>query len=434
MARDKTWAVVRREYLERVRSRWFVVATLLAPILMGGLLVAPLWLASRTQPSPDLARIAIVDATGRALGQRVALDLAGGLSADVPTARVAEVPPGDDAALRAAEDSARHEALAGRVKGYLVLEPAVLSGGRGRYVGVNAASQLDVRRLREGVQDQVVTLRLEDAGLDPELVRRVNSLDVRLTATRLTERGEGAEGRVSAAFAFGVAFVLYLTIFLYGQNVLRGVIEEKQSRVAEIVVSSIPAWKLLTGKVLGVGAAGMTQLLLSLGASLALIELRTPILARLGLPQVPFALPDISVGAALLLLLFFLLGYVFYAALFAAVGAMVSSENEAQQVALPVAMLLVFTAMFIQPVLLDPESPAAITLSLIPFSAPIMMPLRLSLIPLPAWDVASSVVMMLAGCYVVIFAAARIYRTGLLMYGKRPGLREIWRWVRYDGR
>lgn len=434
MARDKLWAVVRREYLERVRSKWFVVTTLLAPILMGALLVAPLWLASRTQPSPDLARIAIVDATGRELGQRVALDLAGGLSADVATTGVVAVAPDDSAALAAAEDSVRREALAEHVKGYLVLDRGVLAGGRARYVGVNAASQLDVRRLRDGVQEQVVTLRLEDAGLDAELVRRVNALDVRLTATRLSAHGEGTEGRVSAIFAFGIAFVLYLTIFLYGQNVLRGVIEEKQSRVAEIVVSSIPAWKLLTGKVLGVGAAGMTQLLLSLGASLVLVRLRDPVLSRLGLPQVPFDLPDISIGAALLLLLFFLLGYIFYAALFAAVGALVSSENEAQQVALPVALLLVFTAMFIQPVLLDPESAAALTLSLIPFSAPIIMPLRLSLIPLPAWDVAASVVMMLAGCYVVIFAAARIYRTGLLMYGKRPGVREIVRWIRYSGR
>lgn len=434
MVRGKLWAVVRREYLERVRSRWFLATTLLAPILMGALLVAPLWLASRTQPSPDLARIAIVDATGSDLGQRVALDLAGGLSADVTTARVASVPPGDTLALAAAEDSVRREALAERVKGYLVLDRDVLAGGRARYVGVNAASQLDVRRLREGVQDQVVAMRLEQAGLDPELVRRVNALDVRLTATRLTERGEGTEGRVSAIFAFGIAFVLYITIFLYGQNVMRGVIEEKQSRVAEIVVSSIPAWKLLTGKVLGVGAAGMTQLLLSLGASLVLVRVRDPILARLGLPRVPFDLPDITLGAALLLLLFFLLGYIFYAALFAAVGALVSSENEAQQVALPVALLLVFTAMFIQPVLLDPESGAALTLSLIPFSAPIIMPLRLSLIPLPAWDVASSVAMMCVGCYLVILAAARIYRTGLLMYGKRPGLREIARWVRHAGR
>jgi ABC-2 type transport system permease protein len=340
----KLWAVIKREYLERVRTRWFLFSTILAPVLFGVLIFLPLYFAQRTVPSVDVARIVIIDATGAGLGRLVATELNGGIMGDTSRTRVVET-----------------------------------------------------------------------------------------TAAAIPAAERGGSGEVRGFFAVGIAFLLYIAIFLYGQNVLRGVMEEKQTRVAEVVVSSVPATQLMAGKVIGVGAAGVTQLVLSVGASYATYRFRAPMLARFGLPQIPYDVPHIALGTALLLLLFFLLGYLFYAALFAAIGAMVSSETEAQQVQLPVAMLLVTSAIFIQPVMFAPESGTAVSLSLLPFSAPIIMPLRLSLIDVPPSQIALSIVSLTAGCFIAVWLAARIYRTGLLMYGKRPSLGEIARWVRQAG-
>ncbi|HEX3160820.1 MAG TPA: ABC transporter permease [Gemmatimonadaceae bacterium] len=427
----KLGAVFRREFAERVRTKWFLVATLLAPMLFGMLLLAPLWLASRSKPAADVDHIVIVDATGRGLGQQVALDLAGGLQGGEPRARVREVEPGE---LSQALPVAAREVRERGARGYLVLGADFVTRGTARYAGANATSSLDMQRLRRALRDQLTAHRLEGLGVDAREVRSITSLDIKLDAERLTREGAGERGSVTAAFAFLIAIVLYLTIFMYGQNVMRSIMDEKQTRVAEVVVSSVPASTLLAGKVLGVGAVGLTQMTLSLLASLAMFRARAPIMTALGLPNVPIDLPALAPGAAVLLLLYFLLGYLFYSALFAAIGALVNSEAEAQQVALPVALLLVLSAMFIQPVLMEPESTVARVMSMLPFSAPIMMPLRLSLVPVPAMDIALSVLLLLSGCYLAVVFAARLYRIGLLMYGQRPGVRQVLRWLHEAGR
>ena len=273
-------------------------------------------------------------------------------------------------------------------------------------------------------------MRLERAGLDDAQSETLSRMRLQLQTERLSSSGKAGSGSVGALFGFAVGFLLYMSIFLYGQNVLRGVMEEKQTRVAEVVVSSVRATTLLAGKVLGVGAVGVTQLVLWLAGSWAIIQGRAPIMARLGLPNAPFSLPSISPAMILLLVLYFLLGYCFYAALFAAVGAMVNSEQEAQQVQLPVALLLISTAVCIQPILLAPESRLAHLMSLIPFSAPVAVPLRLTLTTVPPREIALSLAILAVACYVAVWVAARIYRVGLLMYGKRPTLPELARWVR----
>jgi ABC-2 type transport system permease protein len=423
----RLWAVVRREYLERVRTRWFAVSTLLAPLLFGAIILLPLYFSQRSGPAGDVARVVVIDATGSGLGRRVAAELNGGVMGDTTITPVVETTA---AALARAERDAARRVLAREVKGYLVLGAGVLETMRARYSGTNASAEADMRRLSRIVEGEVMAVRLERAGIPPHDARALTARDFELDAQRLTEGGRGGSGRVRGIFAFTVAVLLYFAIFLYGQNVLRGVMEEKQTRVAEIVVSSVPATQLMAGKVIGVGAVGLTQLLLSAGGSYALYRARAPVLARLGLPPIPWDLPHIPLGTALLLIAFFLLGYAFYAALFAAIGAMVSSEQEAQQVQLPVAMMLVASALFIQPVLMAPESALAVALSLIPVSAPIIMPLRLSLVPVPASEIALALVAIAVGTAAVTWLAARIYRTGLLLYGKRPTLRELARWVR----
>jgi ABC-2 type transport system permease protein len=424
----KLLTVVRREYVERVRNRWFVIATLFGPVLFGALVFAPA-LLSRNQggDAGDLRYVQVLDATGTAVGRRIAAELAGGVAGDPDQARVRAVAPAE---LPDAEARARREVAERRAVGYLVLTERSLEGGEVRYAGVNATTIGDVDRLRTVVRQQLLAARLERLGVDRERSTAVARSRVELRTEHLTAGGRGASGQVSGVFALVVAVVLYSSILLYGQMVLRGVMEEKQTRVAEVVMSSVPADVLLAGKVLGVGAVGITQIVLWSAMSYVVAKVRQPVLASLGVQREPIALPPVGLGDAALLLLFFLLGYLFFAALFAMIGAVVNSEQEAQQAQTPVILLLVSSVAVLQPVMTAPEGGLARVMSALPFSAPIIMPLRMSMVPVSGVAVASSLLAVALGACLAVWLAARIYRVGLLMYGKQPTLREMLRWTR----
>jgi ABC-2 type transport system permease protein len=287
-----------------------------------------------------------------------------------------------------------------------------------------------MRRIELAVSHEVLAQQMRALGIAPADAERLKRSSLDLRAERITPTGRGGSGQVSIIIAISVAMLLYITIFIYGQNVLRGVIEEKQTRVAEIVVSSVRPTTLLAGKVLGVGAVGLTQMIIWSAASIAMAKYRVALLQHFGASATPIQLPSISWQQTLLLILFFLLGYTFYAALFAAIGATVSTEQEAQQAQMPVVMLLVISIMFLQPVLNNPDGALALNLGWLPFSSPIVMPLRMSAVNVSPWEIGLSLFSLAAGCYIAVYVAARVYRTGLLMYGKRPSYREIMRWVR----
>jgi len=424
---QKLWAVLKREYLERVRTRWFALATLFGPIVFGALMYLPAYMATRSQASADVARIRILDATGTDLGRRIAAELNGGLFGDSSRTRVETITATQ---MPAAESSATRAVIAKQIRGYLVVDRGVFIGKSPRYAGGNATSISDMRRIENAVNHEVLAEQLRALGISSPDAERLKRVSLDLRAERITPSGRGGSGQVSILIAISVAMLLYLTIFIYGQNVLRGVIEEKQTRVAEIVVSSVRPTTLLAGKVLGVGAVGLTQMLIWGAASVAMAKYRVALLQQVGASATPLQLPSVSWGQATLLIVFFLLGYTFYAALFAAIGSTVSTEQEAQQAQMPVVLLLVISIMFLQPVLNNPEGMLATNLGWLPFSSPIVMPLRMSAVTIPPWEIALSIFALAAGCYIAVYIAARIYRTGLLMYGKRPTFREVMRWVR----
>jgi ABC-2 type transport system permease protein len=280
------------------------------------------------------------------------------------------------------------------------------------------------------VQRQTLAELLRRAGVDAEVASRFGRNSSSLRAERITTSGRGGSGNVNIIFAMVVSLLLYTTILMYGQTMLRGVIEEKQTRVAEVVVSSIRPTTLLAGKVLGVGAVGLTQMLIWLACSWVMLHYRLAVLAAFGKSATPLPLPSITAPMLALLLLFFLLGYLLYSTLFAMVGAMVSTETEAQQAQLPVVLLLVASIIFLMPVLNAPDGRLAVTLGMLPVTSPIVMPLRMSAVDVPTWEVVLSLFALVAGCYLGVYVAARVYRTGLLLYGKRATMREIARWVR----
>jgi ABC-2 type transport system permease protein len=423
----KLWVITAREYLERVSTRWFLFSTVFGPALFAVLMILPAIIARRTKASEDVSRIVVLDATGRDLGRRVADGLSVGMIGDTARTRVQELVPDR---LAAAESAATHEIVRGELTGYLVLDSAALDGRRVRYAGRNASAEADMEMLRRVVRESVMETRLEMAGVDPRQSTALVRTQLKFELERITDRGRGGSANVSVFFAIIIVVMLYMALMLYGQAVLRGVMEEKQTRVAEVVLSSVPPWQLLGGKVIGVGAVGLTQLAVWISSAILLLRYRGPILAKFGASEMSFTPPDVTVGMGLMLLLFFVAGYVFYSSLFAAVGAMVSSEQEAQQALMPIILLLVSSFVFFQPILSNPTSGLAQTLSWLPFSAPIVMPLRMAVIPVAGWEVAVALISVAAGSYIAVWLAARIYRTGMLMYGKRPTMREPARWLR----
>jgi ABC-2 type transport system permease protein len=423
----KLLAVVRREYLERVRSRWFVIATLFGPVFFGALMVLPAVMASRDKGSADANNIIVLDGTGAGLGERVAARLAGGLGGGA-SPRVEVVP--DAGALAAAESLATQAVMAERVRGYLVLDEATMAGRSARYAGSNTTAIFDMQRLERAVQREVLAQRLASSGVDPELGQSLLATSVNVTTERLSKRGRGGSGQLNIFVGLAVAMLLYITIFIYGLNVLRGVLEEKQTRVAEVVIASIPPSRLLAGKVIGIGGVGLTQVTIWMAASMAMWQVRQPILARFGAGGAPVNLPDVTIVTGLVLIAFFVLGFLLYAGLFAAVGATVNSEQEAQQAQMPVVLLLVSSIIFAQNILMSPDGALSRVLSTLPFSAPIVMPLRMTVTTVPTGDLLLALASVAVGAAAATWLAARVYRVGLLMYGKRPSVGEVLRWIR----
>lgn len=424
--------VFRREYLERVRSKWFMVATLIGPLFFLGIMIVGPAIAMRSKVSESVANIAVLDATSSGLGARVATALSGAGSGTGKAPEVIVVAPG--APLAVAESLAVAAVMRNERRGYLVLDSMTLAGQKFRYAGRNAATMLDMEHLERVVRQSLIGMRLQNEGMDSERVTMLTSVDLARETVKISDKGvERAGGMSSMIFANLMFFVFYFLIALYGQAMMRGVLEEKTTRVAEVVVASARPSTLLAGKVLGVGAVAMTQVVVWIALVVAFYEARVPILTKAGVPAAAasaITLPSIEPWVAASLLLLFGLGFIFYCALYGAVASMVSSQEDLNQAQWPVSLLLIASVVLWQAVAMKPESAIALALSYLPFSAPLIMPMRMALIPVPWPQVAGAILSVAIGCALAVWLAARIYRVGMLMYGKRPTMRELARWIR----
>jgi ABC-2 type transport system permease protein len=242
---------------------------------------------------------------------------------------------------------------------------------------------------------------------------------------RLSEAGAREDRGAGFLFSTVLLMAIYTAVFMWGQALMTSVIEEKNNRVVEVMVSSVSPDTLLSGKLLGVGAAGLTQLL-AWALTMGLIGVYVGSGAVAGGASVP----EVGVGVLVAFVLFFLLGFFLYGSLYAAVGASVNSMQEAQNLMLPMMMPVIVAMMFFPMVLRSPDSTLAVALSLVPLLSPLLMFLRISVLTPPLWQIALAVTLTLLTIWGVVWMASRIYRVGILMYGKRPTLPEILRWVR----
>ena len=415
----KIWAVIRREFVERIRSKWFWFSALLGPVFFGAMIVVPVLFAG----AGGTRRIAVVDATTGAFGERVAAGLRHG-----KIFRATRVPAGAGVV-----DSLTQLVGAKQLDGFLILTDAVVETGAAEYRASNVSSFRDVAELQDVLARLAMAARLERQGVDPALVGRAQ-LRISLETKKIsgsTTTGESAAQSFALAYVMGV--VLFLVITIYGVNVMGSVVEEKTTRIVEVLVSSLRPFQLMMGKVLGVGAVSLFQFVLwGLGAKLLLSQ-RRALLADLGgveeARQV-FQMPHLTAATLGVFLSYFLGGFFLYSAMYAAVGAMSSNEQEARQAQQPVMFLLLVAYVSMFGLTNNPESTYAVTLSLIPFTAPIAMPVRWAASTVPAGELGASLGLLAAGIVAVTWMAARIYRVGILMTGKRPNIKELVRWIR----
>jgi ABC-2 type transport system permease protein len=421
---DKLFTIAKREYLERVRSRWFILSTLGVPALMTAIFSISIVMSSRSTASSSVRHIAILDATGAGLGDRVAKALQAdstlrGAKDDSIAPHVSVV---TKATLAQAESAATAEVrLPNHIVGYLTLTDSTLSGASAHYAGRNASSITDIDKLGSVLRQELMMTRLEREGVRQDIVGDLARGRLRLESERLTESGRGGSGIAGVAVGFGIGIILFMSILIHGQAVMRGVLEEKSTRVAEVVISSVKPETLLGGKVLGVGAVGLTQQIAWIGISIYLIQFVAPILLK-GSPiasaaasgaggaasPITAALGGLSIMLFAVAIGYFLIGFAFYATLYAAAGSMVNSEQEAQQAAVPVMLLAMSTWLLVNPVMLNPTGRLATVLSWLPWSSPIIMPMRMGLTTVAPISIVGSMLVAILGTIGAIWLSARI--------------------------
>lgn len=417
----KAWVVARREFVEKVRTRWFIVSTILGPLLMTAMIFLPIVFATRGGGERS---IVVVDATTTRFGARVTEMLR------PPLPVRAERLPAAAGGLGSVTDSLARAVGEKRIDGFLVVSDATVTDGAAEYRGSNVSSQVDVAVLARVLREAVLMERLEEVGVDPDLVARAQ-VPVQLHTVGIRGGRETEQSGESTFFlAYMIWFVLYFAILVYGIQVAGSVVEEKSSRVVEVLISSLRPFELLAGKVVGVGAVGLFQLSLWAGFGWLLLEQRERLAALFDVGATgPFRLPGVPIETLAIFVTYFLFGYLVYAAMFAAVGAMSSTEAEARQAQQPVVMLLVIPAVMMPAILQRPDGTLAVVLSLVPFTSPIAMPVRWAAAAVPPAELWASIALLAAALWVVTWVAARIYRVGILMYGKRPSPRELVRWI-----
>jgi ABC-2 type transport system permease protein len=416
----KVWAVIRREFVERVRTKWFWIGTILGPLLMVGIIGFQFLMAAR---APGERRITVVDGTTSGFGQRLTAQL----GSAVPRFHLQRVSPGAGVA-----DSLLGEVVAKRADGILLVNDSTLEYGTAEYRGSNVSSIADMEQLESTLRRLIFAARLEREGIDTLLVQKAET-PVRLTTRKISgSKLTGESGASSFITGFGMAILLFVAILMYGVNVMSSVLEEKTTRVVEVLVSSLRPFQLMIGKVVGAGAVGIVQL----GVWITSAKLLTAASHRFtaapaaGAGGPGFQFPQIPTLTLVIFVAYFLLGYFLYAAIYAAVGAMSSTESEARQAQVPVQLVLMIPYISFFALLNDPNSTLAVWMTLIPFWSPIATPVRWGATPIPVIQLAASLAILLATVVLVTWIAARVYRVGILMTGKRPNLKEVMRWVR----
>ena len=412
---SNSWLIVKREYAERVRSKAFVFMTLLVPGVMVVSFGAALLTAQHAGGDQHIG----IASNDEALALEVRDDLASNLTAPITAEVVAPASQAERAAMQQRVD-------AKQLDGYVWVDARPGAQPFVQYLSRSRSDLFVKTRIEEAVGNAVMRSRLRGQGVPQREVDRLLT-QVPVESAQVKD-GKLVTSNSEKSFMTGyvMVFLLYFSVTYYAMNVARSIIQEKTSRIFEVMLATVRPEEMMAGKMVGVGAAGLTQILL--WVAIAVLASLGTMLAHGAVPAIHLGITWIEVAG---FCVYFLLGFAFYSAVAAAAGACFNAESEVQQLSFVIVMPMFIAVMSYAYILSSPNAPYSIFLSLFPPTAPLAMFLRMTAQMPHWWEIALSVGLMLAAIYGTLWVAARIYRVGILMYGKRPNLPELLRWLRY---
>jgi ABC-2 type transport system permease protein len=431
----KILLVIQREYLARVKKKSFLIATILTPLIFPAIMGVFVWIAMQEKDSQSLRIIEVIDET----------DLFFMESSE----QYAFTSSGEDAeeAKRMVQDGERY--------GFLHIPKIDLKNPQGiQYYGVENPSLTLMSYLEGALKRKIEDQKLYAQGIDPKVLKEIRT-DVTIQSITLGAQGEEKINNANVNYAIGFlsGILIYIFIFVYGNQIMQGVIEEKSTRIVEILVSSLKPFQLMMGKIVGIGAVGLTQFLIWVvligtlsSVVMGVLGMQMPQQQAMELanPEFAQATPDSSELADILavisgidfvalvasFIIYFLGGYLLYGALFAGIGSAVDAPSDAQQFMFPITipLLVAYMGLFVF-VLQDPNSTTSFWLSIIPLTSPIAMMGRISY-GVPFWELALSMGLLAIGFLCTTWLAGKIYRIGILMHGTKPTYKILWKWIK----
>jgi ABC-2 type transport system permease protein len=431
---NKILLIIKREYFSRVKKKSFLIMTFLVPMLIIGMYA--LIFALSMKGGDNIPAVEVIDDSGifnKGLENKKSATFSKSL-------------------LTLAE--AKQKVIKNEDAFVLYIPADIASGGTIEMFSQKKAGLSVISTIENQLNDQMRTKLLADAGIDAQTLDKIKP-KLSVVSKELTLEGEkDSSSGAAMAVGFAAAILIYMSLFIYGIQVMRGIIEEKTSRIVEVVISSVKPFQLMMGKIIGIGLVGLTQFLLWITLSIGLMTVASQIIFKGKMDQIKSEMPMNKQAAAVsndgpgmdiikavqtvnwtyilpVFIIFFLGGYMLYSALFAAVGSAVDSDTETQQFMLPITLPLLFTyIMSFSFIVNNPDSSLSFWLSIIPFTSPIAMMVRLPF-GVPNWELALSIVLLIGGFIFTTWVASRIYRVGILMYGKKVSFAELGKWFMY---
>jgi ABC-2 type transport system permease protein len=451
---NKISVIIKREYVTRVRKKSFIIMTILAPILMAAIIIVPT--ALMMNQNGEFKKIAVVQDNS---------DLFNGVIKNTKDAEFVYLKNTKVDDLKKTYEKAGYY-------GILYITPELVNTPNAVYLISKRQPPIGLLQyienaLKKDIERQkLLTYKIEN--LD-DIMKNVET-NVTIQTKKIDESGEekGTSTGIAMALAYLFGFLMYMLVFIFGAQVMRGVIEEKTSRVVEVIISSVKPIQLMMGKIVGIALVGLTQFLIWIFLTIAIVTfLKSTILQKTDNTEIPQTSPQnvmsgdkqaapltqttaVSPELAefsrmfdsamnqpwgliiICFIFYFITGYLLYASVFAAIGSAVDSETETQQFMLPVTIPIILALMVAMGTMRNPESPLSFWCSIIPLTSPIVMMARIPF-GVPYWQIGVSMIIMLVTFIGFVWMAAKVYRTGILMYGKKTSWKEMWKWLRYSG-
>jgi len=448
---NKIWLIIKREYLNKVKKKSFIIMTFLGPLLFGALIIGAVLLGTTDNKTHQ---VLVVDPKGWVIDQEVIMPKAAGIKRNRFV---------DDSQMQFFFSSKQVDETAELKNGtysiIVVLDSLTYQDGKCMLYYESVPSMTAQTRIQGDLESVLEKWRVKQKGIDYSAYQSIKQ-SVQFQMNNVDKPTEKDEVFQKAGIGFAFAIVIYLFIFMYGVQVMRGVMEEKTNRIVEVIVSSVKPFQLMMGKVIGIGLVGLTQFVMwivltgvvsSVGMAAyqdKLVSGAAVVMEQKGMTQgisenmnfenmannkaMDFFLSVPWVDLLVSFIFFFIGGYLIYGSLFAAVGAAVDQEADTQQFMLPVTLPLIFAYLISIMMINNPDGNIGTIFSIVPLTSPIVMMIKVA-IGAPLWLRLVSMVVLILSFIFFIWLAARIYRVGILMYGKKPTYKELWKWIRYSG-